>query len=75
MKKTKRSVNKKTNRKYSIIIGFFLLGTGLLIFLVYAIVPIFKPSVTMPCNIQVTVSALISFGIAFVWKLSGVEDK
>lgn len=61
------------NTLFAKIMGGCLLGTGLLIIIVYAIVGVFKAEIAMPCELQVTVSALISFGISFVWKLMGEE--
>lgn len=65
---------KKRNIRLSAVLGVILLSAGVLILLVYAIAYLFDRDITMPCNYQVTISALISFGIAFVWKLMG-EDK
>jgi len=60
-----------SNQKFAMVISCFLLGTGLIIFVVYSIAPFFGKDITMPSSLQVTVSALISFGISLVWKLLG----
>lgn len=60
---------KKRKIKLSAVLGIILLSAGILILLAYAIAYLFDRSITMPCDYRVTVSALISFGIAFVWKL------
>ncbi len=65
-------------KKFSMILGVVLLGAGVLILVIYAITYLlasafYDKQIMMPCNLEVTISTLISFGIAFVWKLS--EEK
>lgn len=64
----------KENRKLSIILGIMLLGSGVFIWIVYAIAGLIDKTIIMPCDYRVTISALISFGIAFVWKLLGADN-
>jgi hypothetical protein len=66
----KKNSQKKQKKDYSVLFGIILLGSGILAFLYYVVT-----GKIMPCNIQVTVSALISFGIAFAYKLLERGDK
>jgi len=70
-KKTKTKKNRiSRNRKWEIIFASILVSIAFLLILVYYIIfPFVKPNLPVPCDVNIIITVLLSFGTAFGIKL------